>query len=154
MCNSKWLKEQKWVICSDVNGPRVCHTGWSQSVRENKHCTLVHIYTESRKMTQMNLFAGQKERGRQREQTADTERKGKGRTGWESSTDVYTQPCVTQMASGKLLHSAGNPSRCSVMTRRAGTGGRGGRSTRERRYIYILHITDSLCCAAENKTVL
>ena len=109
-------------------------------------------------MTQMNLFAGQEERGRQREQTADTEREGKGRTRWESSTDVYTQPCVTQMASGKLLHSAGNPSQCSVMTWRAGMGGRGGRSTRERIYIYIyiyiLHITDSLCCAAENKTVL
>ena len=47
---------------------------------------------ESRKMTQMNLFAGQEERGRQREQTVDTEREGKGQTRWESSTDVYTQP--------------------------------------------------------------
>ena len=27
---------------------------------KNKYCILIHIYTESRKMVQMNLFAGKK----------------------------------------------------------------------------------------------
>ena len=27
-------KEQNWVICTDVDGPRVCHTEWSKSERE------------------------------------------------------------------------------------------------------------------------
>ena len=44
---------------------------------KNKRCILVHIYMESRKMAQMNLFAREEERGRQREQTADTEREGR-----------------------------------------------------------------------------
>ena len=27
-------KEQNWVICRDVDEPRVCHTEWSKSERE------------------------------------------------------------------------------------------------------------------------
>ena len=27
-------REWNWVICSEVNGPRVCHTEWSKSERE------------------------------------------------------------------------------------------------------------------------
>ena len=29
-------KEQNWVICSDVDEPRVCHTEWSKSEREKQ----------------------------------------------------------------------------------------------------------------------
>ena len=29
-------KKQKWVICSEVDGPRVCHTEWSKSEREKQ----------------------------------------------------------------------------------------------------------------------
>ena len=71
---------------------------------------------ESGKMSQMNLFAGQEERGRQREQAVDTEREGKGRAKGESSADIYTPPCVRKTASGKLLHSTEYSSRCSVRT--------------------------------------
>ena len=35
-------------------------------------------------------------------------------------TDIYTRPCVTQIVSGKLVYSAGNSARCSVMTWRGG----------------------------------
>ena len=34
-------KEQNWVICSDVNGLRVCHTEWSKSEREKQ--ILTHV---------------------------------------------------------------------------------------------------------------
>ena len=27
-------KEQNWVICRDMDGPRDCHTEWSKSERE------------------------------------------------------------------------------------------------------------------------
>ena len=37
-------RKQNWVICSEVNGPRICHTEWSKSERENKYHTLTHIY--------------------------------------------------------------------------------------------------------------
>ena len=36
-------KEQNWVICSDVDEPRVCHTEWSKS-EERKYHILLHIY--------------------------------------------------------------------------------------------------------------
>ena len=29
-------KKQNWVICSEVDGPRVCHTEWSKSEREKQ----------------------------------------------------------------------------------------------------------------------
>ena len=29
-------KKRSWVICSEVDGPRVCHTEWSQSEREKQ----------------------------------------------------------------------------------------------------------------------
>ena len=27
-------KEQNWIICTDMDGPRDCHTEWSKSERE------------------------------------------------------------------------------------------------------------------------
>ena len=36
------LKEQNWVLCSDVGGPGGCHTEWSQ---KNKCWILTHIYS-------------------------------------------------------------------------------------------------------------
>ena len=29
-------KEQNWIICRDVDKPRVCHTEWSKSEREKQ----------------------------------------------------------------------------------------------------------------------
>ena len=50
--------------------------------------------------------------------------------------DIHTPPCVTQLASGKLLKSAGSSARRSVMTPRVDGGG-GGRLKREWIYVYI-----------------
>ena len=41
-------KEQNWVICSDVDGPRHCQTEWSQ-----KKVLYSSIYMKSRKMVLM-----------------------------------------------------------------------------------------------------
>ena len=30
------IKKWNWVICSEVDGPRVCHTEWSMSEREKQ----------------------------------------------------------------------------------------------------------------------
>ena len=54
-------KEHNWVICRDADGPRICHTQWSKSEREKQIlCINTYTYMESRKMVQMNLFAGKK----------------------------------------------------------------------------------------------
>ena len=36
-------KEQNWVICNEVDGPRDYHTEWSKSEREKYHI-LMHIF--------------------------------------------------------------------------------------------------------------
>ena len=57
-----------------------------------------------------------------------------GRT--ESSIDIYTLPCVKQMASGKLLYSIGSSAQCSVTTYRVGIGGR-RQVQKEGIYVYL-----------------
>ena len=34
-------KKRNWVICSEVDGLRVCHTEWSKSERESKYGKLL-----------------------------------------------------------------------------------------------------------------
>ena len=60
---------------------------------------------------------------------------GDGESGmnWETRIDMYTLPCVKQIASENLLHSIGSSVRCSVMTS-AGKVGREG-SSRGRGYM-------------------
>ena len=52
-------KKWNWVICSEVDGSRVCHTEWSKLERE-KEISCDIAYVESKKMVQMNLFTKQK----------------------------------------------------------------------------------------------
>ena len=46
----------------------------------------------------------------------DTAGEGEGEMSWEGSIDIYTPPCINQIASGKLLYNTGGPVWCSVMT--------------------------------------
>ena len=55
-------KKRNWVICSEVDGPRVYHTEWSKSEREKQILYAnAYIYMESKekKMVLMNLGARQ-----------------------------------------------------------------------------------------------
>ena len=54
----------------------------------------------------------------------DTVGEREGGASSEGSTDIYTQPCVKQTASGKLLPRTGSPALCSVMAFRGGIGRR------------------------------
>ena len=45
-------KEQNNAICSNIDGPRDCHTQWSQRKTNIWYC----LHVESKKMGQMNLF--------------------------------------------------------------------------------------------------
>ena len=53
---------------------------------------------------------------------------------WEIGTDIYTLPCVKQIASGNLLYSTGSSVQPSVVT---WMGGMVGRSKREGIYVHI-----------------
>ena len=52
----------------------------------------------------MNLFAGKKWRCRYREQTCGH---SGGRKEWEEQSNIYTLPCVKQIAGEKLLYNMG-----------------------------------------------
>ena len=61
-------KEWNNPICSNMDGPRDCHTEWSQTEKD-KYMTSC-LYVESKKkMVQMNLFTKQKKSHRCRKQT-------------------------------------------------------------------------------------
>ena len=82
-----------------------------------------------------------------------TGREGEGGTNWESSTDIYTSPCIKQITSGKLLCSTGSSAKCSVATYGSGMGVEGEWEAQEGGGIYT-HIADSSRCTAKtNNTV-
>ena len=56
-----------------MDGPRDYHTKWSKSDRE-RHIIWYHLYVESKKMIQMNLFTKQKQTHRPRKQTYGCQR--------------------------------------------------------------------------------
>ena len=49
----------------------------------------------------MNLSAGQEWRLKVQNRLMDTAWKGEGGTNWESSIEIYTLPCIKQMANGE-----------------------------------------------------
>ena len=69
-------------------------------------------------MILMNLFEG---RNGDRECTCGHSR-GKSGTNRESSIDIYTLPCVKQIADEKLLFNTGSQAWCSVKTLGWGEG--------------------------------
>ena len=53
-------KTQNWVICSEVDGPRVCHTEWSKSEREKQilYADTYIWYLKKNKKIMKNLGTG------------------------------------------------------------------------------------------------
>ena len=64
------------VLVRSMNLEPVIQSGISQK-EKNKYCVLTHIYG-SRKMVQMNLFAGQEQRHRCKERTCGHREEGEG----------------------------------------------------------------------------
>ena len=64
--------------------------------------------------------------------------RGKEERRIQSTTDIYTLPCVKQMPSGKLLYNMGSSAWCSVAAQIDGIRGWVGRRLkREGIYVYI-----------------
>ena len=55
-------KKWNWVICSEVDGPRVCHIEWSKSERE-KEIPYANTYMESKNKTKQNNNGPEETRG-------------------------------------------------------------------------------------------
>ena len=80
-----------------MNLEPIIQTEMSQK-EKNKYCIRTYIYTESRKMVPMNLFAGQQWRHRHREQTyghgSGSGQEGEDGTNGERCMVTYTLPYV------------------------------------------------------------
>ena len=64
-----FIVKNYYIICRDVDKPRVCLIKWSQK-EKNRYRILMGMYIYGiYKMVLMNLFAGQEQRHRCREQT-------------------------------------------------------------------------------------
>ena len=92
------IKEQNWVICGDVDGPRDCHTEWSKSEREKQ---MLYINAYMWNLEEWYRWTGLQ--GRNRDTDVENKRMdtrgGKlgwgwwcaelGDWGWHVYTDVY-----------------------------------------------------------------
>lgn len=76
---------------------------------------------------------------------------GESGTNRESSIDIYTLPCVKQIAGEKLLYNIGSPVSCSVMTWKGDMVR--GREAQEGGDICII-MAELHCCVAETNTIL
>ena len=56
-------KKQNWIICSEVDGPGVCHTEWSQSERE-KQIPYANTYIWTLKEKEKENNGSEEPRGR------------------------------------------------------------------------------------------
>ena len=109
-------KEWNWIICRDVDGSRVCHTEWNKSERE-KQISYVNTYMWNlEKWYRWTYLQGRNRDADVENGRVDTEGEGKSGMNWEIRIDIYTLPCVKEIASGNLLYSPGSSAWCSVMT--------------------------------------
>ena len=87
-------KEQKWVICRDVDEPRNCHTEWSKSERE-KQILYLHTYAYMWTLEKWYRWTGLQ--GRDRDTDVENKRMdtkggklgGGGEMSWEIGVDLY-----------------------------------------------------------------
>ena len=120
----------------------------SKISQKNKYHILTYIL-ESRKMVQVNLFAGQGYRSRHTEQTRKHVAGGRSEMNREIGVDIYTLLRGKQIASENLLDGTGNSAWCSEVAQMSGMGGQ----IQVEENICI-HLDDSLCYTAGTTTTL
>ena len=84
--------------------------------------------------------------------SVDTVGEEKRETNGDSRINIYTLPCVKQIAGEKLLYNTGSPAWHSVMTSRDGMGRRDERQAQKGGKICI-NMADWQCTAETNTTM-
>ena len=100
ICTTSSLSIHLFVKQSEVN-----------QKEKNKYHILTHD-VESRKVVQMNLFAGKEQRCIRREQMCGPRAREEGAMNWETGVHIRAWPCVEWMASGNLLSDTGSSGQC------------------------------------------
>ena len=88
------IKEWNWVICRDVDGPRVCHIEWSKLERE-KQVSYINAYMWNlEKWYRWTYMQGRNRNIDVENRYVDTGGEGEGGTNWEIRIDICILPCV------------------------------------------------------------
>ena len=69
---------------------------------------------------------------------------------WETRIDIYTLPCVKQIASRNLLYTAGSSAGCSVVTEMDGMGERPRRRGDTHTHTHTHTHTQPMHCAVQH----
>ena len=124
-CSSSPSLSHPVTLLSDFFFP---NTSWNKLDIGQKHMQRKYYWSTLGRKSNINM----------ENRHVDKRGDGEGGTDWESSIDIYTLPCVKQIASGKLLYSTGSSAWCSEMTKMGGMdGGKEGRFKRDRIYVYL-----------------
>ena len=126
---SSMQRRKKWVICSDVDGPKGCHTQWSKSERKIQIlyinvCVYIYIYIVHRvvkswtwnleRWCRCDYFQGRNRDSDVENGHVDTV--GEGWGGKNQERSIGSPTCMKQIASWNLLYNTGSSAWCSVMT--------------------------------------
>ena len=102
-------KEWNSVICTDVDGPRDCHTEWSKTEREKE---ILYINAYMWNQEKRNRWTGLQ--GRNRDTDVDNKRMdtkggkpwgGSAGMNWEFGIDLYTPICIKSITRKNLLYN-------------------------------------------------
>ena len=97
LCNADIKKEQNWIICRDVDGPRVCHTEWSKSEREKQISYINSYMWNLDKWYRWTYLQGRNRDTDVEKRHVDTGRGGRGGMNWEIGIEVCALPYVKQI---------------------------------------------------------
>ena len=87
-------KKWNWVICRDVDGPRICHTEWSKSEREKQILYINAYIWNLEKWYRWTYLQGRNRNADIENGCVDTGEEGEGGMNWEIRFDINALPCV------------------------------------------------------------
>ena len=102
-------KKWNWVICSEVDGPRACHTEWNKSEREKQLLYINAYMWNLEKRCRWTSLQGRNWETDVENKRMDTKGGkwcgggGGGVMNWEIGIDIYTLICI-KWITNKLLY--------------------------------------------------
>ena len=103
---------------------RTCYTEWNKSKREKQ--IYINVYIQNLEKWYTWTYIQGRNRDADIENGLWTQGEGEGGMNWKSCIEIYTSPCVKQIASRKLLliYNTRSPGWCSVWPKGVGWWGR------------------------------
>ena len=144
----RYKKEQNWIIHSDVDETRVCHTEWSKSGRGKYRILIYILWNLERCHSQTYLQSKNKDKYIE-EAIVNTAEWGVAEMSWETSSDIKSLPRIKQIVEKlPLVHTVNSAQCCDDLE-----GWDGKRREAQEGENKCTHIADSRCRTAEANTL-